>query len=513
MKTFVLALLLLAASGSASAEICDYYASPNGAGNGASASTPFRISDFLEVARPGSTLCLLDGTYQGEANMLSPATVSPGLSGSSGNPITVRALNDGGVTIDGQYKQSPCRFKDNSWWVVEGINCKSAGGSHKTVLSLKASSHNVFRRVVAWDAAIDSNAMVIGLVLDSVNNLFEDVAGFGTGRKVFSHHSGSNNVVCRRCWFRWEGSIAGGGPGVTLSYLTTGALFENVLVTWSGESMPESYTVPVLPHSTPLPRDDFQFYGGTSIMGIDRLQSCQTPKPGNLRMLGSIVYTKATDRLPTEPYVIREISGGMPGNRFGRFTLFGQSYISLRDVVSVMAPSHPLFDRLYGFGLGRNPHNGPNRGGSPPCSSLVADPHSADAYPVVHNVLDRSTSIRGTASTTSNYTTFATGDAIHPDWTVTGFSAGTSLSEVQSPWQNTSTTGARVCYRTENGVTTTTPLWPWPMNDRIMAATEAAGPYRGPCPTCVGGRAARSATDVTRDIEALLGRIPEHCKR
>jgi hypothetical protein len=51
------------------------------------------------------------------------------------------------------------------------------------------------------------------------------------------------------------------------------------------------------------------------------------------------------------------------------------------------------------------------------------------------------------------------------------------------------------------------------MNERIKAATAAAGSYSGPCPTCVGGRAARTATDVTADIERLLGPIPPSCRR
>ena len=68
-------------------------------------------------------------------------------------------------------------------------------------------------------------------------------------------------------------------------------------------------------------------------------------------------------------------------------------------------------------------------------------------------------------------------------------------------------------YRWVNGTETTTPLWPWPMNSRIRAATASAGRYTGPCLDCVGGRDARTTTDVTADIEALLGTIPAYCKR
>jgi hypothetical protein len=85
------------------------------------------------------------------------------------------------------------------------------------------------------------------------------------------------------------------------------------------------------------------------------------------------------------------------------------------------------------------------------------------------------------------------------------------LASVPSPW--TTTTGANLCYRYVNGVKSTQPLWPWPMNERIKAATAMAGNYAGPCPTCSGPmRANRVATDVMAEIEVLLGKIPDQCK-
>src|SRR5262249_6248067 len=90
--------LLIATIASADAETttCTHYASPDGGGDGISQSSPFQIADFWSVAGPGTTLCLLDGTYQDATNMIVPPV---GISGTSTAPITVRALNDGGVFI------------------------------------------------------------------------------------------------------------------------------------------------------------------------------------------------------------------------------------------------------------------------------------------------------------------------------------------------------------------------------------------------------------------------------
>src|SRR5262245_47422996 len=83
----------------ANAASCTHYASPNGTGSGLSSSQPFKIANFWPLAKAGRTLCLLDGKYTGSASMINPPQ---NLSGTASAPITVRALNDGKVTINGQ---------------------------------------------------------------------------------------------------------------------------------------------------------------------------------------------------------------------------------------------------------------------------------------------------------------------------------------------------------------------------------------------------------------------------
>ncbi len=90
-----------------------YYASPAGGGNGSSSSSPFRINQFWPVASPGDTLLLLDGVYKGSNSMIDPPDY---LSGSAGNPITVKALNDGEVEIDGEYARNPVLLKYNDYF-------------------------------------------------------------------------------------------------------------------------------------------------------------------------------------------------------------------------------------------------------------------------------------------------------------------------------------------------------------------------------------------------------------
>jgi chondroitinase B-like protein len=72
---------------------CTHYASPSGGGKGASPSRPMTLAQFVARARPGQTLCLADGTY-GRIH------IGEDVRGTQSQPITIRALNDGKVTID-----------------------------------------------------------------------------------------------------------------------------------------------------------------------------------------------------------------------------------------------------------------------------------------------------------------------------------------------------------------------------------------------------------------------------
>ena len=430
-------------------------------GDGLRSASPFKIQNFWTVAAPAKTLCLLDGTYQSADDMIAPPG---GLSGTAGNPITIRCLNEGQCLIDGQFARSPVSLGGNDWLVLEGFNAKNSSGS---VVFLSGSHNNIIRRVIAWDASICRNSHV-WQIASSSNNLFEDIAGFGTARKIFEPVSNSNNNTVRRAWFRWEGHIREGNKiGGTVIYNSSGTVFENVLSTWSGESMPEEYDL----HEgncvakTPVRRlTNFHVQQAKGLFSVDRHD---TNKCVNARVLGSLAYVNAGDRLPAGP--------PLP-----IVYLHGLSCFHIRHSMVFISPGNPRFNNHVGFQLQRDP-----RSGGVPMTDISA-----------HNI----TSVRG-----------MDGDVFHSDWDIQNISAGTSLAAVAYPWTTTATR-ANLCKRWVNGVVTNDPLWPWPMNGRIKAATASAGAYAGPCPTCLGGRATRTATDVTAQVETLLGTIPTACR-
>jgi hypothetical protein len=416
-----------------------------------------------------STLNLIDGTYTGVANMLRPGIVVPGKGGISGCPLIVKAINDGAVTLNGQFVNAVVRLIANSWWQIEGFNAHSAIGN--VIHIADGSNNNIFRRIIAWDSHIEKNSMPWAINSAS-NNLIEDCAGFGTGRKTVTSafHFSSNNNTWRRCWFRWEGGTSGpGGPKfpLTLAYNGRNTKFEDVLVTTSGESMPQTYYEWI--HATEVysetQRTNFQITGYAGLVNRDRTDDCI----GTI-VRGMIAYIPAQD------------GRGIP--RSGHTVSFGGSKAlftigdpltscwTLENVFAVISPLHPDFSEAKGFSLGDS-------------SGLTT--------------ASRMTSVTGLS------------DTFHADWVGTNRFHGTALSLVPDPW--TTTSGANLCLQTGS----TTPLWPWPMRDRIKAATSAASSYSGPCGDvthpCAGGRLARVETDVQSDIEALLGPIPSPCLR
>ena len=101
--------------------VCSHWASPAGGGNGLAVGTPFTVAAWLALPpSPGHTLCLIDGAYTGTSGMLTPGA---GLSGTSPLPLTVQAVNDGGVLLDGENARNPVVLSGtNTWWVVKGLN-------------------------------------------------------------------------------------------------------------------------------------------------------------------------------------------------------------------------------------------------------------------------------------------------------------------------------------------------------------------------------------------------------
>jgi hypothetical protein len=217
---------------------CTHYASATGSGSTCTYTSPCLINSFWSISSlPGKTLCLFDGTYTGANSMIAPPS---GLTGTVSNPITVRALNDGGVLINAQNARRAININwhggganSNNWFVVEGVNIQNGLDGLATI-----SADNVIgRRVVAWNGTsgqADSNIFRV----DGLNSRWEDCAGWGlNSRKIFDGAQGGNLQTSgfRRCWGEWnEHPLGGSTPSNTyqMGYNSSNQFYENVIGTW-----------------------------------------------------------------------------------------------------------------------------------------------------------------------------------------------------------------------------------------------------------------------------------------
>jgi hypothetical protein len=416
---------------------CTHYASPGGTGNGLSTSSPFKIAAFWPVAKPGLTLCLMDGQYTDAASMINPPQ---NLRGTSAAPITVRALNDGKTTINGQGSYLPVLLKYNDYFVLEGFNAHASAGN---VVSLSNSHHNIIRRVAAWDA-LDRNNYVFGISFSS-NNLLEDVAGWGIGRKIFSASQGGDFTTIRRAWGRWEGSHVV-GPKMTydVAYNNYNMLVENSLGTWSGERMKETYTL-LAYDGTPWTGNGagtYTNYGVNQPYGIFATSGFSNgDRNPNSQFIGNLAYVRGADRFaPSQAVYMTSLD-----------------YLQLHQFAAYIEPGS--YTGRYTFRLD---------------------------------------GVSG-ATATSLYASHLTGIGglgakISSQWKTSSIVQEPSLSSVANVFDSYS--GANLCFQYQDGVQTNLPLWPWPMNQRIIDATIQSG---------------RAAVDVTATVESMLGPIPSLC--
>lgn len=392
---------------------CTHYAAPTGRGNGASPGTPFTLAAFWSVAAPGDTVCLLDGRYTGASSMIDPPNH---FRGAPGRPITVRALQDGKVLIDGEGQRQPLVLAQNHWIHVEGVNaCCSSGG---VVQITQGSTNTQIRRVAAWDAA-DLNVDVVG-VHHASHHLLEDVAAWGVGRKTFANAQWGNDVTLRRTWGRWDGSHETGPKMVySLIYNNYRNLFENVLGTWGGGNMRETYRL----QCDAQPRNADNSCGKTFTHGevffpygifSGNNMYPQFEHTTNSKILGGIAYVREGDRMDAPRLVDYGLQNG----------------ITLVDIVAVTGrPGKEM------IALRR-----PRQSGGP----------------------NTATNLTGIGGTTN---------IIEEGWRTRNIRA------LAAPPPNgaifTETPG--ICKRSVNGRLTNDPLWPWPMNQRIQEGMVQSG--------------------------------------
>lgn len=446
-----------------------YYASPDGTGDGSKESSPFKIADFWPIAAPGDKLYLLDGVYQGDKSMISPLydynnntqECASYKGGTEYNPIVVKTLNDGKVTIDGQGARKPVYLLCQRYLTIEGINARNSNGSVFTIIH---SDNNIIRRSVGWDAYDGDQSIFV--ISAAENNLLEDVAGFGIAKRIFSSARSGDHTTIRRAWGSWDGSHEF-GPKMTYTLADNNydMTCENCIGTWTGSRMQESYALKregtgcyaqwnadqcannggQLQYSTEYQKDCCFFSGYKinqpyAVIGVDGFTANNI---ADSRVFGSISYIKQG----TNYHIPVELEQAYLATNMSSF--------EYKNAISYIQPGLFPFASMKTFAL---------RGG-------------------------------GTNLNANNLTGIGgAGSSIHTDWHQSKIKEGPDVSSIGNVYVNAD--GASICKRYRGRVLTDVKLWPWPMNQRIIDATTLAG---------------IKAVNVTATIEGMFGPIPAEC--
>ena len=612
---------------------CTHYAASENPGTGealgapgnlGSLAQPFTIHAFFRddgagmPAQPGTTLCLLDGTYRGHESTISIHRIH----GREGAPITVAALNDGAVLIDGEETRKPVSVKASSWIVLQGFDAANGTGNVVSIgpqendLRREPSHHVEVRRVVAWNAnprfadddadgvmnandncahlanppvqtsegliqpnddrdqedllgqafvmgnlcdcdfdqdnvcgSLDNDLLLDDLCwgqqtlaepgldcpariaarglsdfsgaatdmnsdgthddrteyaaafaanggapgpgqIDDIGNshvvevvgaddiLLQDVAAFGTGRKIIQVYK-SVNVTVRRAWARWEGNGARNDRAVSCAYRSYGSRCENLLVTAnSNQTIGPGPGVGMLVGTDWWYGDvtDAYYAPGGDSQYVDLVQT------------GSLAYVKdamscaaAADHSPSTVPCIGKGFFAEGGKSRGKTYTDGVVYIN---------DTRPLAERSIPWVLQSVECPDGTSGGEATCDPelLVSNMTSWGASEV--------------------------GGSIARDWQTDRIVVNDDLvpdPPFESVFATDPTTGAggQLCQRADGSGRS---LWPWPMQDRILAATSQQTAYSVP-PSLAFHRAgwAPDPVDVHASIEQMFGTIPLQC--
>jgi hypothetical protein len=440
---------------------------------------PITISDFWKrkLVKPGTVLCLKDGLYRGPHSMIRPPT---GLfSGRPGARIEVRAVNDGHVWIDGEFKYPPLRLVGQSYWTVSGLNLFNSRGPAVGVAGRKQEGeknqipahHIILRRIVAWRDYIPyataedyasmggPNTHVFSLA-DVTDVLVEDSAGFGWGRKIFQNYR-SHRVVFRRVWTRWDGRypFKGGNKfAISCSYQGYDAICENLIATIGGSGDPGAQPPDYEPGAHLIATDGSAPLNARWLEPPDR-----DVHAANLRILGSLAYAPPNSRFQN----VRAYHVGGSG-----YPHKGKKGVRIENSVASISTSGKTAVGLQG--CKDDPKKHPNG-----CSWELKDDRAKSPL-----VVERLTVLGASDPVVK----------IHKDWRhkdVKVFAYGQRVDIYKG-----NPGSASLCFRYVNGRQTRLPLWPWPMQDRIKIATE---------------RSNWGTADVMGEIIELFGAPPPEC--
>jgi hypothetical protein len=227
-------LLLSVAISPLSGYAATYYLATNGSdAHSGTYAKPWATFDHAwSVMRPGDTLLVKDGIYV--------QSIASTVSGTMGNPITIKAEHDGGAIIDGGGSRPALDVSNKGFLTIEGFKFRNCGEQSCASISghdgpnWSDRTHNIIvRRIAVEGSCVDNNCNGFD-ISRARDSLIEDVWVYGRGRYTFEAY-GCERITVRRAVVRWDGwrgnNYKPSDPKFAFGvYNTRNSLFENIVI-------------------------------------------------------------------------------------------------------------------------------------------------------------------------------------------------------------------------------------------------------------------------------------------
>ncbi len=424
-----------------------YYSSPVGSGTACTRTRPCSLTNGLIKLKAGDTLYLNIGTYKSSINSVP--------SGTEGNPVTIKALNDGQTIIDGQSARTPCSIDGTAGRKhdinVEGIICKNSSANAFEILS---SDRVRVRRVSAANANTGQNAMLFW-IYKSTNVLLEDCAAYGTGRKAIDIYE-SSYVIVRRLWGRnqsWSG--VGGAPlGLSL-YGSSDNIVENSI---------------------------FINANATQAVGISVFSATYNAGGSSRnRIYGNVTYNYDLYGFKNDSaqhiHTGNQFKDNVSIDNASGFYQAADNYMSISNMtfagstkwdyhIDIISALKPQYDP--GFTVASTLKNT-----SSGCRNVGMKKGGDSLVTLFEHSYNNSYGVRICYSGTSQ----GKGErcnTLNPAYATDTYGKGAYLmvpAALRGKGENGADIGAQVLYCYQDGILSERPLWPWPMEDRIYRET------------------------------------------
>jgi Chondroitinase B len=396
------------------------------------------LQDQVRNLSPGQTLVLRDGFYANQGLIMEK------VDGTTNAPITIMAEHDGKAIIDGGGSNGQTVWIHNSSYIiVQGIVAQH--GQEPVVVY--NSDHITIRRVTAHDAA-PGNYHVFDIEFDSTDVLVEDCAGWGRGRYIFIAYK-STNVTFRRDWAYWEHQ----------------------------ENFPDA------------PRAAYSAYSASNITFENDIGIGAYPRPGiHDDNSYNAVYETASDSPPADnvKYIGDIFYNNMDGIYFNEAS--GQNPQVINSYIESGTPPGPAGSTTNEKGTGFTWWN--HFRGSITNSTFTNTPVAASLQSGSATITNTVFYNNGKAIDGDHGHSYAdfwqnrsigtnlvfTDKQVDPGYDTNKYGRGAYLfippdSPLKGAGLNGQDIGANIVYESVDGQLTHTPLWPWPMEDRIKAGT------------------------------------------